>query len=676
MAQGHGAAAATVQGRGVADVATQGRGEAMARRTRQQRPRHGDRDQQFRAGSVVCSQRLDGNGQGSVQQLQPSNGSSVQRPNCPHSHWSCPKGEMEVSRLNYGVISLIPKIQGAVRIQQYRLICLLNCLYKLITKVLTLRLEPLVQKLIHRVQTAFLKVGTMILHEILHETKKRKEIGVILKLDFEKAYDKVNWKFLLWCLEARGFCNKWCDWIKQVMCDGTVSVRINGETGKYVKSYKGVRQGDPLSSLLFNFAYADDTIVCLKNEVEYNRNLKLLLGLYEMMSGHKINFDKSEVIMINVPVSPSKHHISDWLPLEEKILKRLESWKSGSMPIAGRIVLINSCLTNAPIYHMSMYLLHKTVIARIDKCRRNFLWQGGSLKKKYHLVKWSRACEEKKRGGLGIKSLSKLNISLLCKWWWKLETEDGLWQDIVKVKYLNKHTVRNVGARLGDSPVWRDMLKVKSFYLQGREVVVKSGDKTLLWHDPWVGDIPLSSQFPTLFSICENKEIRINGYTLNYRQWDRVCEWLDVADSQNGEDIICWKWGQRTQFTVKSFYKALTVGVQGPELKHIWRSKIPPKIKIFLWFIENNVLLTKDNTIKRKWDGDPICYFCNQKETIDHLFFTRPIAKVVWGLSKSELQAMVKARILSVVANGCFLANPPMRRRSPEVDLPSKWRRG
>jgi hypothetical protein len=57
----------------------------------------------------------------------------------------------------------------------------------------------------------------MILHEILHETKKRKQFGIVLKLDFEKAYDKVKWDFLFECLAARGFCNKWCNWIKQAV---------------------------------------------------------------------------------------------------------------------------------------------------------------------------------------------------------------------------------------------------------------------------------------------------------------------------------------------------------------------------------------------------------------------------------------------------------------------------
>lgn len=88
---------------------------------------------------------------------------------------------------------------------------------------------------------------------ILHETKTKNHVGVVLKLDFEKAYDKVKWKFLFECLKARGFCKQWCSWIKQVVSGGTVSVKLNDIIGPYIKSYKGVRQGDPSSPILFNF---------------------------------------------------------------------------------------------------------------------------------------------------------------------------------------------------------------------------------------------------------------------------------------------------------------------------------------------------------------------------------------------------------------------------------------
>jgi len=162
-----------------------------------------------------------------------------------------------------------------------------------------------------------------------------------------------------------------------VVSGGTISVKVNNQTGPYFVSYKGVRQGDPLSPILFNFIadyltrmvrhaqqnemligladhlvpqgvvilqYPDDTIICLKEDLDKARNMKLLLYIYEIMSGLKINFSKSEVIMLNgdtavglryaelfdcqivsfsikylgVPVSPSRLHVRDWVPLEGK----------------------------------------------------------------------------------------------------------------------------------------------------------------------------------------------------------------------------------------------------------------------------------------------------------------------------------------------------------------------
>jgi hypothetical protein len=238
-----------------------------------------------------------------------------------------------------------------------------------------------------------------------------------------------------------------------------------------------VGQGDPLSLLLFNIIvdcltrmivrgqqhnmvegsighlipkgivvrqYADGIILCLKNDLVMARNVKLLLYLYEQMSGLKINFDKSEVILIGGdnrvasmyadifncqvrlfpikylegPISPSRLHVIDCTRLEEKLDKKLDTWQGHSLSYGGRSVLIKASLSNTTIYHMLMFLLPKTTIEKMEKIRRRFFWQGGKLKKKYHLVRWDKVCKSKKKGVLGIKDLRKMNIGLLCKWWW------------------------------------------------------------------------------------------------------------------------------------------------------------------------------------------------------------------------------------------------------------------
>lgn len=87
----------------------------------------------------------------------------------------------------------------------------------------------------------------------------------------------------------------------------------------------------------------------------------------------------------------------------------------GSPTLGRRKMLIDMSLSSIPIYHMSMYLLHKTNIKRMDKSRKRFFWQGGAMKRKYHLIKWSKNCALKGKGGLGIKDLARYNNEQIYK---------------------------------------------------------------------------------------------------------------------------------------------------------------------------------------------------------------------------------------------------------------------
>jgi hypothetical protein len=123
------------------------------------------------------------------------------------------------------------------------------------------------------------------------------------------------------------------------------------------------------------------------------------------MSGLKINFKKSEVVLIGgdnnkvveyvdifdsqigcfpikylgVPIATSRLHVIDWTNLEEKLEKKLDVWQDNSLSICGRSTLIKSSLSSVVIYHMSIFLLPKTTIKRMEKIRRRFFWQGGKL---------------------------------------------------------------------------------------------------------------------------------------------------------------------------------------------------------------------------------------------------------------------------------------------------------
>jgi hypothetical protein len=103
------------------------------------------------------------------------------------------------------------------------------------------------------------------------------------------------------------------------------------------------------------------------------------------------------------------------------------------------------------------------------------------------------------------------------------------------------------------------------------------------------------------------------------------------------KDHVTWKQSACRKFSVKTVYD-LTREDDGPDFKRIWKAKLPAKIKTFMWLVEQRAILTKDNMLKRNWYGNPGCYFCESPETMDHLFFESPVAKVVWGVLAICLQ--------------------------------------
>lgn len=112
------------------------------------------------------------------------------------------------------------------------------------------RLVPTAREVIGPDQTGFIKgknilEGVVILHEVIHELKSKNKKGLILKIDFEKAYDRVHWDFLEEVLKGKGFPDKWTSWVMQTVKGGKVYVNVNGQRSPYFRTFRGIRQGDP-----------------------------------------------------------------------------------------------------------------------------------------------------------------------------------------------------------------------------------------------------------------------------------------------------------------------------------------------------------------------------------------------------------------------------------------------
>jgi hypothetical protein len=133
--------------------------------------------------------------------------------------------KLELFRLNFCKVILLPKVNEEERIQQFRPICLLNVSFKIFMKVATIRPNTMADHVVQPSQTAFMQgrnilVGLVILHKAVHELHTKKMNGVILKLYFEKAYNKVKWSFLQQTLRIKGFSPEWRPLINDFVSGG------------------------------------------------------------------------------------------------------------------------------------------------------------------------------------------------------------------------------------------------------------------------------------------------------------------------------------------------------------------------------------------------------------------------------------------------------------------------
>ncbi|KAI3507508.1 hypothetical protein L1887_22495 [Cichorium endivia] len=401
------------------------------------------------------------------------------------------------SGCNSSFIALIPKNKDPLVLKDFRPVNLVGCLYKIVSKIISFRLKSVIGKVVSHEQSAYIEGrnitdGPLILNELITWAKKTKKKMMVFKVDFDKAFDSLNWGFLDSVMEQMNFSARWRRWIHGCLSSGKASVLLNGSPTEEFQIKRGVRQGDPMASFLFVLAmeglsvsikeacnqflyngislpnygpcithlmYADDVTFIGEWSESNLLNLNRVLRCFYIASGLKVNLLKSRLFGVGVeefdlirfanilscepavfpcyflglPIGVNMKLSRNWNVVIEKFKSKLSKWKSKMMSFGGRLTLVNSVLSSLPLYYFSLFKAPKKVINSLESIRRNFLWGSYGENRKIHWIAWSDIAKPRKFGGLGVNCLKEMNIALLTKWIWRLRSQPhSLWASCIR----------------------------------------------------------------------------------------------------------------------------------------------------------------------------------------------------------------------------------------------------
>jgi hypothetical protein len=363
---------------------------------------------------------------------------------------------------------------------------------------------------------------------------------------------------------------------------------------------------------------------------------------------------------LGLPLGGNPRAVSFWIPVIERVEKRLDGWKKAFLSRGGRLTLIQAVLSSLPTYYMSLFKIPVSVAKRMESMMRNFLWEGIGEGSKGHLINWDVVSRSREKGGLGIGNLVKRNISLLGKWLWRFPIErDSLWHMVIRSKYGFQPNGwdTNQPQLISSRNPWKDISAQMNMFAPCFQLTVGSGRKVRFWEDVWLQDQPFSLTFPRIYrlsrfcnSIIESLAIPNTvpvswnfGFrrSLNDEEVGELSVLLVLLESVKLDvarvDTRRWKLETSGFFSSKSFYRFLIENNSDPVFlpaNLIWKSKVPPKIKVLGWLVAHGRLNTCDLLQRRRpkacfsphW-----CVLCKKKgESGDHVFVQCEVVSQLW----------------------------------------------
>lgn len=401
-------------------------------------------------------------------------------------------GGRMLRKFNATAISLIPKVVGADRLNMFRPISLFSTVYKVIARVLKNKIKLFIDDVVQRNQVGFIQ-GRLLCENVLLASELVTDFNVegrvsrgCLKIDLAKAYDNISWEFIMNLLEAIERPDKLIGWIKECITTASFSVVVNGELHGFFQGKRGLRQGDPISSLLFvlamdvlskmldagavnnrfrphpsceeplitHLSFAYDVLVFFDGSEDSLQGILEILEEFKQISRLSINRDKTELMIdggshsvcqelaesleikqgelsvryLVVPLASKKMRKSDFKPLLDKVEARFNSWTVKHLSFAGRFQLIQAVIYSTISFWTSIFILPKECITILERMCNAFPWDGPPQSARGAKISWDIICTTKKEGGLGLRKLADWNQVLALKLIWLLFVAGGsLW---------------------------------------------------------------------------------------------------------------------------------------------------------------------------------------------------------------------------------------------------------
>ena len=472
----------------------------------------------------------------------------------------------------------------------------------------------------------------------------------------------------------------------------------------------GVRQGDPLSPLLFCLAedvlsrsitklvneekirltkgtrsmqppshtlYADDIMLFCQGNSESIKSISDLLKRYSLASGQHVNLAKSIIyigamtnqrqqsianilgfcigvlpfIYLGVPMFKGKPKAIHFQHIADRVRVKLAAWKASLLSIAGRVLMVKSVIHSLLLHSILIYDWPVSIIKQIEGWIRNFIWSGDINKRKMVTVAWHKCCKPIAEGGLGLRSITKLNEASNMKLCWEMMTSDEDWCRLIRSRVLRGNKQDSPIRHHVFSSIWSGMkhkFQEIQFYfawLFGR------GDKINFWNDNWTGHI-LADYFQIPDWIKIHLKASVKDFIHN-NQWCIPDEMQNMfpallnliskikVPTVEIEDERIWSPTDNGQMPLKAAYTFHAPEGQNINWgKIIWSSAIPPSKSLLIRRMFHNSLPTDENLISRGLCIPSICNLCFKKpESTKHLFFECSFANHIWSWLTSILNS-------------------------------------